>query len=387
MEIIDEFDDADLFDTPVDRNPEAFVHNEEAAAARQQEHELKKKAFHDFLIPQDQSDETDEEELEEKERKRAQTLEAEEKEREASMIFNSYAIHDLFWCRGAWLHKKTQAKFIFYPCAQVPKFALSLPNVKFDSSISKRKLWRLGIPQPSTDGFKYVEEDEDLIPFDPSAEDFKLYWDQLKGDETLPDKNGKTRKHKLTCKHEKEFQKARDEAMKIYNHALSKEEAQVDEFSREAEGFDFSQSSEATASTVRGTRKKHKQSKIKICDSKFELNVGDILTYSNVTDAIAGSQDAARQSVIVEITAKHQFTLQNAEEHIFNGDDLVHVSRNKKSYNWRKFRYFTFGKPGKLDGVSTVHDFHAAIYKETLEAVHLAAEKANLGKRKRKPRS
>ena len=71
MEIIDEFDDADLFDTPVDRNPEAFVHNEEAAAARQQEHELKKKAFHDFLIPQDQSDETDEEELEEKERKRA----------------------------------------------------------------------------------------------------------------------------------------------------------------------------------------------------------------------------------------------------------------------------------------------------------------------------
>jgi hypothetical protein len=64
--------------------------------------------------------------------------------------------------------KGTNSKKMYYPCAVIPQKYIFLPDIDENQfhDPQTRNVWRLGLKQPSKDGFKYVDKD-DCILYDP----------------------------------------------------------------------------------------------------------------------------------------------------------------------------------------------------------------------------
>ena len=231
----------------------------------------------------------------------------------------SYKITDLFLCKGVWHVKGTKSRKVYYPCAVVPKEGILLQKIdesKFNDSRTKN-MWRLGMKQPSQDGFKYVEHN-DCIPYNPMDAKVK----KILEEQTVESKTFAAlfkRKMRLA-----EYTKALEEIDTIYRKNMKELKSYI------VDGEDLDDDSESddgiVASEPRGARRQVNRATTRVSTHKRKLNAGDHIMYMDTLEGTAGSAKALRKTRILQILKDGSIKLENKQEYIFTQDPTLKIT-------------------------------------------------------------
>eukprot|EP00943_MAST-04B_sp_MAST-4B-sp1_P005853 g5853.t1 len=243
-------------------------------------------------------------------------------------FFKFYTATDLYLCKDVWEIKKTNSRKIYFPCAVVPKVFITLQGIdetKYND-IRTKNVWRLGIKQPSKDGFKYVKH-EDCILYDPNNETVQ----QILQEQSVTNKTyTKLFKKAKNTKRLIEYTNGLKEIERLYQYTKKEVESAINaELTQEEMSFKYEEvaESEVLSSQQRGARRQVNRATTNISTKKRTLRAGDWITYRNTLDNIAGSTDAIRRTRILEITANGgAMKLENQEEYIFTQDPTIQVT-------------------------------------------------------------
>jgi hypothetical protein len=158
-----DFDDADLFDTVLDKHPERFAYDPNVAVARSRKHEREKRKVHEYW---------------ENEKHKAKKLldqctndrvELTRVQLQRDQFENAYTSESLVWCKGIWMkkHKKYSTRSVWFPSAKVPQLAHFMQKFDLDRALSfeETAIWELGKP-PGSLGVCFVKY-FDWKRFDP----------------------------------------------------------------------------------------------------------------------------------------------------------------------------------------------------------------------------
>ena len=266
----------------------------------------------------------------------------------------SYKITDLFLCKGVWHVKGTRSRKVYYPCAVVPKAGILLQKIdesKFNDSRTKN-MWRLGMKQPSKDGFKYVEHD-DCIPYNPmDARVKKILQEQTVESKTF----SRLFKRKMRVA---EYTKALEEIDMIYQKNMKELKSCI------VAGDDFDDDCESDGGIVvsepRGARRQVNRATTRVSTHKRKIHAGDYIMYNDTLEGTAGSAKALRKTRILQILKDRSIKLENKQEYIFTQDPTLKVTivrgyrdkKDKKKQIACAFESYTL-VPSKMENMEEI---------------------------------
>eukprot|EP00942_MAST-04A_sp_MAST-4A-sp1_P000651 g651.t1 len=235
--------------------------------------------------------------------------------------------------------KGTNSKKMYYPCAVIPQKYIFLPDIDENQfhDPQTRNVWRLGLKQPSKDGFKYVDKD-DCILYDPED----IHVQNILQEQTKDNKVYKKAFQKGKNKQIVQYEQGLKEIHQVYEYIKKENNSQMNqiELTQEELQFKFEENSQGNLiSSQRGARRQVNNATTNISKKKITLHAGDHITYNNTLTDIAGSKQAVRRAIILQINAKEKsIKLDNGEEYLFKTDPTTKMSivRSYKNTNDKK---------------------------------------------------
>lgn len=250
-----------------------------------------------------------------------------------------YKLNDLYLCKQVMHIKGTNSKKMYYPCAVIPQKYIFLPDIDENQfhDPQTRNVWRLGLKQPSKDGFKYVDKD-DCILYDPED----IHVQNILQEQTKDNKVYKKAFQKGKKKQIVQYEQGLKEIHQVYEYIKKENNSQTNqiELTQEELQFKFEENSQGNLiSSQRGARRQVNNATTNISKKKITLHAGDHITYNNTLTDIAGSKQAVRRAIILQINAKEKsIKLDNGEEYLFKTDPTTKMSivRSYKNTNDKK---------------------------------------------------